>query len=685
MATFPLAPKRPYPITQHGKTRIDDYFWLRNRDDPEVLKYLRAQLAYLDETMAHTLPLQAELFAEMKNRIQETDATVPEQRGAYWYYVRTEAGQQYPIFCRRKESLENPEEVLLDQNSLAEGHAFCNVSGLAVSPDGNKLAYSVDYEGDETYTIHIKDLNSGSHYPETIGNAFGSAYALTGLEWANDNETLFYVTFDDAKRPYRLYRHKLGTDVAQDVLIFEESDNRYNLYFYKSRDQKFIVTFHYSTLTTEVHFLSADQPYGELQPVAPRLPGIEYHATHHEDEFFIATNEGAKNFRLMKASVENLKREAWQEVIPSRDDVTIEYVDAFADYLVVYERKAGLKQIRISAADGISDVKYVPFPDPAYNFESESNPTYNTNILRFKYSSLITPHTIVDFHMDTGEWEVKKVDTIREFNIADYVTERIFALTPDGTQVPISLAYRCDLKLDGSNPAVLFGYGAYGANFDADFMSHRLSLLDRGFVIAIAHIRGGSEMGRDWYESGKVLKKKNSFTDFITCAELLIEKGFTSKDKLAIYGVSAGGLLVTASLVMRPDLFKAVIAKVPFVDVINSLNDPTIPLTTLEYDEWGNPVDYPEHFEYMLSYSPYDNLRAGAYPHILLTGGLNDPRVPYWEPAKFAAKLGELKTDQNLLLLKMNFHGGHVGSSGRYDFLKEVAFEYAFLIETLTQ
>ncbi|HXD08685.1 MAG TPA: S9 family peptidase [Anaerolineales bacterium] len=684
MPSFPIAPKRPYAITQHGKTRVDDYFWLRNRDDPEVMKYLMAQMEYLEEVTGHTQSLREALFNEMRGRIQETDSTVPERRGGYWYYLRTEAGKQYPIFCRRKDLPGSPEEILLDQNMLAEGQIFCSVSGFSVSPDGTKLAYSVDLEGNEVYVIQIKDLTSGADYPEKIPNAFGSVYVRTGLEWANDNETIFYITLDSAKRPYKIHRHKIGTNPAQDILIFHEEDERFSLYFHKSRDELFILTGHHSTLTTEVRFMRADQMDGELKVIAPRTHGIEYFATHHNGTFFIATNENSKNFKLMKTSVEHLDRDQWQEVIPHRQDVMIEGFDTFQNYLVLYERRNGLKQIRISAADGLSDIKYVPFPEPAYYFELEDNSVFDTNIVRFKYSSLITPYTIVDFHMDSGEWEVKKVEEISGYDKSDYVIGRIFATAPDGTQVPMSVAYKKNLPLDGGNPTLLHGYGAYGANLDAEFTPNRLSLLDRGFVFAVGHVRGGSDLGRAWYEDGKVLNKKNSFTDFIACAEYLIQQGFTSREKLAIYGVSAGGLLVTTSMVLRPDLFRAVIGKVPFVDVINSISDPTIPLTTLEYDEWGNPVDNEEHYEYMLSYSPYDNLRATEYPNILLTGGLNDPRVPYWEPAKFAAKLRELKTDDNMLLLKTNFHAGHAGSSGRYDFLKEVAFEYAFLIDHLS-
>lgn len=682
-SSHPVASKRPHAIIQHGETRVDDYFWLRYREDPEVLNYLTAQMDYIDEVMGHTKTLQENLFSELKGRIQETDSSVPEKRGGYWYYVRTEEGRQYPIFCRKKNSMENPEEILLDQNLLAEGRVFCSVSGFAVSPDGNKLAYAVDFDGNEVYTAYVKDLTTGSHYPEEIPNSSGSVYAHMGLEWANDSETIFYVTLDAAQRPYKLFRHKIGTDILQDKLIFHEEDDSFYLYFYKSRDDAFILTDHHSTLTTEVRFLSADQPDGVMNIISPRVHGIEYFAMHHKGAFFIATNEGAKDFKLMKAPVANLNKDQWQEVLPHRAEVMIEGMDAFHNHLVLYERKDGLKQIRISAADGVSAVHYVVFPEPTYYFELAENSVFDTNILRFTYSSLITPFSIIDYHMDTHEWKLRKEDKPLGYNKADFVIERIFATEEDGTQIPISIAHKKNLKLDGSNPTLLHGYGAYGANLDAEFSPYRLSLLDRGFVFAVGHVRGGSDLGRDWYDNGKVLKKKNSFTDFIACAEHLIKQGFTSREKLAIYGVSAGGLLVTACMTMRPDLFKAVIAKVPFVDAISSISDPTIPLTTLEYNEWGNPAEFREHYDYMLSYSPYDNIRETEYPNLLLTGGLNDPRVPYWEPAKFAAKLRELKTDDNLLLLKTNFHAGHAGSSGRYDYMKEVVFEYTFLIDTL--
>jgi oligopeptidase B len=663
---------------------VDDYYWLRDRKDPDVLKFLHEQMDYLEEVMGHTKPLQETLFSELKERIQETDSTVPEKRGKYLYYERTEAGKQYPIFCRREDSPESPEEILLDQNVLAEGQVFCSVSGFAVSPDGSKLAYSVDLEGNEVYTIHIKDLKNGSHFPEVISNTSGSVYVRSGIEWANDNETIFYASLDDAKRPFKFHSHKIGSDPTQDKMIYHEKEEVFSLYFSKSRDDAYIMTHHFSTLTTEVRFLSADQPNGELQVVAAREHGIEYSAEHHKGFFFIATNDNnAKNFKIVKAPVDNPSREHWQEVIPHRTDVLIEDIDCFENYLVIYERKDGLEHIRITDPDGTSNVRYVEFPEPTYHIEPTENNFSEASVLRFKYSSLITPHNTVDYHMDSGEWEVLKEENIFGYHKLEYACELIHATAPDGKQIPISISYKKGMELNGSNPTLLHGYGAYGSTLDAEFTPNRISLLDRGFVYAIGHIRGGSDLGREWYEDGKVFNKKNSFTDFIACAEHLINEGYTSKERLAIYGVSAGGLLVNACMIMRPDLFKAVIGKVPFVDVVTSMSDPSVPLTSLEYDEWGNPTNKVD-YDYMLSYSPYDNIKAMEYPHLLLTCGFNDPRVAYWEPAKFAAKLREHKTDDNMLILKTNFHAGHAGSSGRYDYLKEVAFEYGFLIDRLT-
>jgi oligopeptidase B len=683
MSLFPIAPKRPHEIVQHGQMRIDNYYWLRDRNDPETLNYLRAESAYLDERMRHTNSLQESIFLEMKSRIMEDDTTVPEKRGGYFYYSRYSAGKQYPIFCRKKESLDELEEILLDQNELADGKSYCSVGAFSVSPDETKLVYSVDFCGQEIYTLYIKDLENGSLYPESIGNISGSAYEHGGVEWANDSQTLFYVTMDESLRPDTLRRHSLGTDPERDVILFHESDETFSMFVYKSRDNACIMVDHYSTMTCEVRFLYADHPLDPWQIIQPRIHGLEYYVAHHRGSFFILHNHKAMNFMLSMAPVGHPTIENWHEVIPHHDNVLLEDVHAFEDFIIITERRDGLKRLRIAAPDGVNEIRYVDFPETSYNIVLETNPEFKTNLLRFKYSSFITPNSIIDYHVDTGVWELKKEEKLpNSYDKSQYVSERLHATSTDGALVPISIVYKKGLKGDGNNPALMYGYGAYGAAIDATFDANRISLLDRGFVFAIGHIRGGSEMGHKWYESGRVLNKKNSFADFIACAEHLIREGFTSAQKLAIIGVSAGGLLVGACVTMRPDLFKAAICKVPFLDVVTTMSDPDIPLTALEYDQWGNPMER-EHFDYMLSYSPYDNIRPTHYPHMLITAGLNDPRVAYWESAKFTAKLREMKTGENLVLLYTNYDSGHAGSSGRYDFLKEIALDYAFLINTL--
>lgn len=680
---FPIASKRPHTLTQHGVTRVDDYYWMRDKNDPETLKYLHAESDYLEEVMQHTKPLQEKLFSEMKGRIQETDSTVPEKRGEFFYYERFEAGKQYPIFCRKKGSLDAPEEILLDQNELAEGKSFCSISGINTSPDGTKLAYLVDFGGREIYEIYIKDLATGSYLPEVIGNVSGSAYERFGVDWTNDSQTIFYITLDDTQRSYKLFRHTLGTDPKEDVLIYHEEDEAYYLFCAKTRDDVFITTYHYSTNTREVRFMDANDPTSELRILQPRIQGLDYMAAHHKGMFFIIHNDNAKNFKVSVAPVAAPGKQHWQDLIPHREDVLVDFVDTFEDHIVIHERKGGLKQFRISSPDGVSNIHYVPFPEPTYSVFLDGNSEFETESLRLKYSSLITPNSVIDVHLNTGEWEVKKEDVVHGYDKSNYVMERIHATAADGTKIPISIAYRKDMqKKDGTNPALMYGYGSYGAIIDPYFDSNRFSLLDRGFVYAIGHIRGGYDMGRDWYEQGKMEYKRNTFTDFIACAEHLIQEGYAAKDKFAVQGGSAGGLLVGACMTMRPELFKAVIAKVPFMDVVTTMSDPSIPLTTQEYSQWGNPEDK-ELFEYMLSYSPYDNLRATAYPNLLITTGLNDPRVAFWEPAKFTAKLRELKTDDNLLVFYVNYDSGHAGASGRYDFLKEVAQDFAFLIDKL--
>jgi len=681
---FPIAPKRPHAITQHGVTRIDNYYWMRDKEDPETLKHLRAESDYLEEVMQHTKSMQEQLFSEMKGRLQENDSTVPEERSGFFYYERHAEGKQYPIFCRKKGSLDAPEEIMLDQNELAEGKSFCNISGMAVSPDGTMLAYVVDFGGREVYTLRVKDLTSGEYLPDVIENVAGSAYERYGVEWANDNKTLFYITLDETLRPYKLFRHTLGNDPRDDVMILHEADEAYYLYCYKTRDDALITTYHLSTTTREMRFMDANDPESELRVLQPRIHGLEYLATHHTGRFFIVHNDQAKNFKLSVAPVATPGREHWREIIPHREDVLVENVDAFKDHIVTHERKGGLRKYRISDPDGVSNVRYVPFPEPTYNVHLEGHTDFESKCLRLKYSSLITPNSIIDVHMDTGKWEVKKEDVIPSgYDKSNYAMERIHATASDGTQVPISIAYRKDLqKKDGTNPALMYGYGSYGATIDPYFDSNRFSLIDRGFVYAIGHIRGGYDMGRDWYDQGKMEHKINSFTDFIACAEHLVKEGYVAKDKLAIQGGSAGGLLVGACMTMRPDLFKAVIAKVPFMDVVTTMSDPTVPLTTQEYDQWGNPENK-EAFEYMLQYSPYDNIRAAEYPNLLITTGLNDPRVAFWEPAKFLAKLREMKTDDNLAIFYVNYDSGHAGASGRYDYIKEIALDYAFLMDRI--
>jgi oligopeptidase B len=683
MTAFPVAPRRPYPITQHGQTRVDEYFWMRQREDPAVVEYLQGENAYLAEMLKHTGPLQESLFHEMKARLKEDDATVPVQRGDYYYYRRNQAGQQYPIYCRKHGTLDAPEEIILDQNALAQDKAFCRIGALVVSPDHNKLAYAIDPDGSESCILYIKDLITGELLPEQIHETYGNVYLQKGVEWGNDSQTLFYIRLDPANRPYQIYRHSLGTDPAGDHLLYHEQAENYFLWLFKTRDQAYITAWSHATDSDEWRILAAGQPDGDFQLFQERRPGLEYRLEHGGDRFYVLTNHTAQNFKVMAASLDSTELESWQELIPHRQDVLVENVLAFEDYLVLLERKDALRHLRVASLDDLHAPAYVSFPETVYDITPSENPHFQSDLLRFEYSSLVTPNSVIDYHMDTGQWELKKQDEIPSgHDPAQYITKRLYATAPDGVQVPLSVVYKKGLLKNGQNPTLLHGYGAYGFCMDPEFNANRFSLIERGFVVAIAHVRGGSELGRAWYEGGKMLKKRNTFTDFIAAAESLIAEGFTSPEKLSIIGVSAGGLLVGACTTMRPDLFKAVIAKVPFVDVVSTMSDPTIPLTAQEYSEWGNPEDK-DYFDYMMSYSPYDNVDATAYPHLLITTGLNDPRVAYWEPAKFAARLRATKTDDNLLLLKTNMDAGHAGASGRYDYLKEIALEYAFLIDRL--
>jgi oligopeptidase B len=672
----PVAKIIPHPETLFGDVRNDNYYWLKDKSSPEVIKYLEEENAYTQTLMKPTENLQEDLYKELLGRIKETDLTVPHRIDDYYYYSRTEQGKNYPIYCRKKGSLEAPEKLILDVNALAEGHKFFSVGAAAVSPNHNLMAFSTDTTGSETYTLFVKDLTSGQLLTEQIPNTY------YGVQWGNDNQTFFYITLDDAKRPYKLFRHRLGADYKNDQLIHHEADEAFYVNLSKTRSRKYLLLALESNTTTEVRYLDADSPDGDFQLIHPRQHEMEYSVDHQGDKFFILTNENAKNFKLLEAPVANPAKAHWKEIIPHNDSVKLDKIEAFQNHLVIYEREKGLRKIHIKnlATGQEYDVK---FPEPAYVIWPSINPEFKTNQLRFEYSSLVTPRTVYDYNMDTQEKEIRKqYEVLGGYDPAQYESERIFAQAKDGTSIPISLVYKKGTKKDGSHPLYLYGYGSYGASIDAGFNSNRLSLLDRGFIYAIAHIRGGGEMGRYWYDLGKLLNKKNTFTDFIACAEHLINKKYTSKDKLVISGGSAGGLLIGAVTNLRPDLFRIVVAKVPFVDVLNTMLDPSIPLTVTEYEEWGNP-NQKEHYDYMKSYSPYDNITAKTYPTMLVTAGLNDPRVGYWEPAKWTAKLRALKTDKNLLLLKVNMGAGHGGPSGRYEQLKENAFEFAFIFDQL--
>lgn len=672
----PVAQKIPKVDTLFGEVRVDNYFWLRERDNPQVIAYLEAENKFTYAMMKDTEELQDKLFKEMVGRIKETDLSVPEKIDDYYYYTRTEEGKQYAIYCRKKGSLDAQEEILLDVNNLAKRYDYFYIGVYKISPSHQLLAYSVDTSGAENYTVYVKNLNTGELLKDMIPNTYYS------VEWANDNMTLFYNVLDEAQRPYKLFRHKLGTDPKEDALVYHEKDEAYYLDLKKSKSRANIFMTLESMVTTEIHYLDANKPVENFKIVHPRQHEMEYYVEHHGNDFYILTNDNAKNFKLMRAPVENPSKDNWTEVIPHSVSVKIDDMDVFKNHLVVYERENGLKKIRVTNLTN-NETHYVEFTEPVYTFWQADNPDYNTSLLRFNYSSLVVPRSVFDYDMDTKTRELKKqYEVLGGYDPSSYQSERIFAKVQDGTMIPISLVYKKGMVKDGKNPLFLYGYGAYGSSSEPYFSSNRLSLLDRGFIYAIAHVRGGGEMGRYWYEDGKLLHKRNTFTDFVACAKYLIAEKYTSREKLVISGGSAGGLLIGAVTNMRPDLFKAAIAEVPFVDVINTMLDPSIPLTVIEYEEWGNPHQK-KYYDYMITYSPYDNVGPKDYPDMLITAGLNDPRVAYWEPAKWTAKLRAMKTDNHLLLLKVNMGAGHGGASGRYDYLKEIAFDYAFIFKVL--
>jgi len=661
-------------LVQHGHERRDYYYWLRERDNPDVIAYLNAENAYADAVMAPFKSLEEKLFNEMKARIKQTDLSVPYKMDDYYYYTRYEEGKEYPIYCRRRGSMEAPEEVMIDGNAMAQGHAYFAVGSTAVSFGQDILAFTVDTVGRRLYTIRFKNLSTGEMLPDEIRST------TANIAWANDNRTLFYSKQDPTTlRPHRIYRHTLGTDPSQDVLVFEEKDETFSCSVFRTKSKRFIMIASTQTLSSEYRFVDASTPEGTFKVFLPRERNHEYAVDHFGNHFYIRTNDRAKNFRLMRTPLSDTRKSAWRNVILHRKDVLLEDFEIFRDHLVLTERKNGLRRLRVLPWVG-SGEHYIPFDEPTYAVAVDLNPDFNTHLLRFRYQSLITPQAVYDYDMAARTKKLLKQDEVLGgYDPTQYESERRYARAQDGTLVPISMVYKKGIRKDGKNPLLLYGYGSYGISTDATFASSRLSLLDRGFIYAIAHVRGGQELGRDWYEEGKLLKKKNTFTDFIACAQYLIDEQYTAPDRLFAMGGSAGGLLMGAVINMAPQLFKGVVALVPFVDVVTTMLDETIPLTTAEYDEWGNPHEK-EYYDYMLSYSPYDNVEAKAYPNLLVMAGLHDSQVQYWEPAKWVAKLRAMKTDNNLLLLKTNMDAGHSGASGRFRRLRETAFQYAFLL-----
>ncbi len=675
--TPPVAKVNPYRLEMHGHVRTDNYYWLRERENPEVIAYLEAENAYTEAVMAHTQALQETLFEEIKGRIKQTDLSVPFFRDGYYYYRKTEEGKEYPIYARKKGSLEAEEEILVDVNELAEGHGFTSVGWPAVSSEGNIIAFAHDTVGRRFYNIRFKNLDTGELLEDEIPNV------TSNIAWANDNRTVFYTRQDPATlRRYQIYRHVLGTDPGADELVYQEDDVEFSCYVRKTKTERYIIIGSSQTLSNEYWYLDADQPDGEFKVFLAREPDHEHSIDHFGDYFYITTNYDAENFRLMRTPIDRTGKEHWEEVIPHREDVLFLGFDVFRDYMVVTERKEGLLQIRIRPWSGEGE-HYLDFGEPAYSAYPSRNPEIDTKVLRYRYSSLTTPSSVYDYDMETREKTLlKREEVLGGYDPTDYVTERLYAPARDGVRVPVSIVYRRGTEKNGDNPLLLYAYGSYGASMDASFSSVRLSLLDRGFAYAIAHIRGGMEMGRWWYEDGKLLNKKNTFTDFIDVAEFLVAEGYTNPGMLFAQGGSAGGLLMGAVANIRPNLFKGILALVPWVDVVTTMLDASIPLTTSEYDEWGDPNEE-EYYWYMLSYSPYDQVEVKDYTNMLVTTGLHDSQVQYFEPAKWLAKLRALKTDDNRLLLKTNMQAGHGGASGRYQRYREIAFQYAFMLDLL--
>lgn len=672
----PKAPKIEKKLEIHNHQRIDNYYWLNEKENPKVIKYLNEENEYCNSIMEDTKEFQDKLFEEMKGRIKQNDSSVPFKDNGYLYYNRFEEGKEYAFNCRKKESLESNEEVLFDQNKMAEGTSYFSLGGYSVSPNNKIVGFGVDLISRRQYNLRFKNIETNELYPETIPNTDGSCV------WANDNKTVFYTLKDETLREYKILRHTLGNDVSKDEVIYEEKDDTFYAHCYKSKSDRFIVIASTSTMADEYRILSADKPEGECKIFAPRKRGIEYSIYHFENKFYIRTNWNAQNFKLMECPIEKTERENWKDVIAHREDVLIEGLELFKDFMVLEERRNGITDLRIINNKTNEDYK-IDFEESAYHVGTSVNREYETNTLRFYYTSMTTPTSSFDFDMiNKSRILLKQQEVLGGFDKNNYKTERVFATASDGTKIPISLVYHKDTKLDGNAPLLEYGYGSYGISMDVGFSSEALSLLDRGFVYAIAHIRGGEDMGRAWYENGKLLKKKNTFTDFIECENYLVKEKYTSKDRIFARGGSAGGLLMGAVANMAGTNYKGIIAVVPFVDVVTTMLDESIPLTTGEYDEWGNPNDK-TYYNYMLSYSPIDNIEKKEYPNLLVMTGLHDSQVQYYEPAKWVAKLRDYKTDKNLLLFNCNMDAGHGGASGRFRRLHETALQYAFMFKLM--
>ncbi|WP_156900317.1 S9 family peptidase [Flavobacterium filum] len=673
----PMAAKKDTVLEKHGDKRIDSYYWLNDPENPEVIQYLKDENTYYEKMTAHTKDFQQQLFDEMKARIKEDDESVPYLYNGYYYITRFEKGKEYPIFSRKKGSLTANEEIMFDCNEMAKGKAYFKLSGLNVSEDNKLVSFATDETGRRIYTLQVKNLETGEILADKIPNVNGESV------WANDNKTLFYSTKDKKTlRSDKIHKHVLGTDAKKDELVYFEKDETFTVYVAKTKSKKFIVIGSTSTLTSEFQTLNANEPNGKFKVFQPRVRGLEYNISHYNDHFYIVTNKDkATNFKVMKTPDNATASSNWVDVIPHDEKVLIEGIEIFKNYLVVEERSNGLNKIRIMPWDKSGDY-YLPFDIETYSAETNTNIDFDTDILRYGYQSLATPYSVIDFNMKTKTKEIKKEYEVLggKFDKNNYKEERVWATATDGTKIPISVVYRKEMKKDGNNPLLLYAYGSYGYSMEPNFDSTILSLLDRGFIYAIAHIRGGEDMGRQWYEDGKLLKKKNTFTDFIDCSKFMIEQKFTSSKHLYAQGGSAGGLLMGTIVNMAPELYNGVIAAVPFVDVITTMLDDSIPLTTGEYDEWGNPNDK-VYYDYMKSYSPYDNVKAQDYPNMLVTTGLHDSQVQYWEPAKWVAKLRTLKTDKKVLYLDTNMDAGHGGASGRFEALKELAKEFSFLLD----